>query len=258
MALVGIAILGSVAAPWLATYSPVEIDLQAQLQPPSPLHIAGTDFYGRDMASRLLYGGRTTLAIAAVAVVLASVAGTALGLVAGFGRDWLGQTWVSLIDLLLAFPSLLLALLIVGILGPGLHALAVAVGLAAIPIFARMVRGTVLTIRSAPYVDAAIASGARDGYILVRHLLPGVIAPVLTLAALEVGLAILSVAALGFLGLGAAPPLPEWGSMLYEGRQYLGVAPWVSTGPGLAITLTVLGATLLGDAISSAMAPGRS
>jgi ABC-type dipeptide/oligopeptide/nickel transport system permease subunit len=256
--LVGVAVLGAVAAPWLTSYSPVEIDLQAQLQPPSAQHIAGTDFYGRDMASRLLYGGRTTLAIAAVAVILATAAGTTLGLVAGFGRGWLGQAWISLIDLMLAFPTLLLALLIVGILGPGLGALVVAVGIAAIPIFARMVRATVLTIRSAAYIEAALASGARDSYVLVRHLLPGVIAPMLTLAALEVGLAILSVAALGFLGLGAAPPQPEWGLMLYEGRQYISVAPWTSTAPGLAITLTVLGATLLGDAISTAMAPGRS
>jgi peptide/nickel transport system permease protein len=231
--------------------------LQAQLQPPSALHPAGTDFYGRDLVSRLLSGGRTTLAVAAIAVGLATVIGTATGLVAGYSRGWLGYLLVALIDLLLAFPALLLALLVVALLGPGVGALALAVGTAGIPHYARLVRGVTQSARSALYVEAAVALGAGSGHILSRHLLPGVIGPVLAMATLDVGWATLHVAALGFLGLGAAPPQAEWGLMLYEGRQFLSTAPWASVAPGLAITLTVLGVTLLGDALNDALAIER-
>lgn len=255
LALMIITVSATLAAPWLTTASPIAINLQAQLWPPAALHPAGTDFYGRDVASRLLFGGRATLGVAGLAVGLAMLVGTAVGLAAGYSRGWPGQVLVALIDLLLAFPALLLALLVVASLGPGLGTLAIAVGVAGIPHYARLARSVVLTERTAPYIDAARALGAGSGRILIRHLLPGLVGPVLTLGTLDAGWAILHVAALGFLGLGAAPPQPEWGLMLYEGRQYLSTAPWTSVAPGLAIALTVLGMTLLGDALSDTMRP---
>jgi len=255
LALVAVAVSAALAAPWLTTASPIAINLQAQLWPPAALHPAGTDFYGRDVASRLLFGGRATLGVAGLAVGLAMLVGTGVGLAAGYSRGWPGQALVALIDLLLAFPALLLALLVVALLGPGLGTLAVAVGVAGIPHYARLARSIVLTERAAPYIEAARALGAGPGRILIHHLLPGLVGPVLSLATLDAGWAILHVAALGFLGLGAAPPQAEWGLMLYEGRQYLSAAPWTSVAPGLAIALTVLGVTLLGDALSDTLRP---
>ncbi len=246
------AIACALLAPLLAPFPPNEINLGAQLQPPSRLHPAGTDFYGRDLFSRLLHGARATLGLAALAVGLALVAGTAIGLIASYSLGWAGQVWVGVIDLVLAFPALLLALLVVALLGAGLYPLAVAVGIAGIPTYARVVRSIGLATRAAPYVEAARAMGARPAHILWHHMLPAALAPALALASADVGRAILYVSALGFLGLGAAPPQAEWGLMLYEGRQYLASAPWASMLPGLAITLTVLGATLLGDAVADA------
>ena len=255
--LVGGLLLGSLLAPWLAPWPPNALDLQSQLRPPSAAHPAGTDFYGRDLASRLLFGGRATLSTAGLAVTLALVTGTALGLLAGYSRGWLSQGTVALIDLLLAFPALLLALLVVALLGPGLATVGLAVGIAGTPGYARLVRSIVLTVRSAPYIEAAEALGAGAGRVIFRHLLPAVAAPVLAWATLDLGWAILNVAALGFLGLGAAPPLAEWGLMLFEGREYLGSAPWASALPGLAITLVVLGTTLLGDTWNDMLGPRR-
>jgi ABC-type dipeptide/oligopeptide/nickel transport system permease subunit len=254
-ALVLAALLTALFAPWLAPQPPDVIDLNAANLPPAPGHLAGTDLYGRDLLSRLLYGGRATLATAGTAVALSLLAGTALGLVAGYSRGWIGQMCVAAIDLLLAFPALLLALLVVALLGPGLPTLATAVGIAGIPNYARLVRSVTLGTRAAPFVEAARALGAGHGRILLRHLLPAVVGPVLAWTTLDLGWAILNVAGLGFLGLGAAPPLAEWGLMLFEGREYVGVAPWTSAFPGLAISLTVLGATLLGDALTVALSP---
>ena len=255
--LVGLALVAAIGAPWLAPYPPNAIDLAGQLLPPGTTHLLGTDFYGRDMASRLLYGARATLSVALVALGISLLAGTVVGLIAGYSTGWLGQMWVALLDLLLAFPALLLALLIVALMGADLRSLAVAVGVAGIPGYARVVRSTVLTLRSAPYVDAARAIGASTFRILRRHLLPGVLAPAIAVGTLDFGRAVLYVSALGFLGLGASPPQAEWGLMLFEGRGYLAEAPWASVAPGLAITLTALGVTLLGDAVSDALAPGR-
>ena len=248
--LVTAAMISALAAPWLAPYPPNEINLNAQLRPPDATHPLGTDFYGRDVLSRLLHGASATLVVAGVAVALGAVTGTLIGLLSGFSQGWLGQMWVGLIDLLLAFPSLLLALLIVSLTGPGLAGLALAVGVAGIPGYARLVRGVTRSLRAAPFVDAARALGADDVRLLRHHLLPGVLTPLLAYAASDLGRALLSVAALGFLGLGAPPPQSEWGQMLFEGRGYLATAPWTSLVPGLAIALTVLGVTLLGDALT--------
>lgn len=249
--------LGALLAPQLAGHPPDAVDLDAQLAAPSQLHPLGADFYGRDILSRLLFGARATLGVAAAATALAVTAGAAVGALAGSARGWLAQFWAGLIDLLLAFPAFLLALIVVALLGPSLWALALAVGIAGIPSYARAVRGIVLSIRSAPFVEAAQALGAGPVRILVRHLLPGVTAAVAALASVDLGRAITGVAALGFLGLGAPPPRAEWGQMLFEGRSHLASAPWASAFPGLAITLTVLAATLLGDAITDARTDHR-
>ncbi len=249
-ALVMVALLCALLAPWLAPHPPNEISLEEQLQRPSLAHPLGTDFFGRDLLSRLLFGARATLGVAGLAVGIAVTAGMAVGLAAGWSRGWLGQGWVALIDLLLAFPALLLALLVVALLGAGLSTIAIAVGIAGIPTYARVVRSIGLNTRSASYVEAARAMGATTGHILRRHLWPNAIAPAIALATVDVGRVILYVAALGFLGLGAAPPQAEWGLMLYEGRQYLATAPWASMVPGLAIALTVVAVTLLGDAVT--------
>jgi peptide/nickel transport system permease protein len=255
---VGIAVLAALLAPWLAPYPPNEISLGVQLQAPSLAHPLGTDFYGRDLLSRLLYGARATLGIAALAVGIAVAAGMVVGLAAGWSRGWLGQGWVALIDLLLAFPALLLAMLVVALLGSGLTTLAIAVGIAGIPSYARVVRSIGLSTRSALYVDASRAMGAGAVHILRRHLWPNAIEPAIALATADVGRVILYVAALGFLSLGAAPPQAEWGLMLYEGRQYLATAPWASMAPGLAIALTVVAVTLLGDAVTELLGNRRS
>jgi peptide/nickel transport system permease protein len=250
-------VIGAILAPWLAPYPPNEISLGEQLLPPSPHHPLGTDFYGRDLLSRLLYGARATLGVAALAVGIGVLLGMAIGLAAGWSRGWLGQGWVALIDLLLAFPALLLALLVVALLGTGLSTLAIAVGIAGIPAYARVVRSIGLTTRSATYVDAARSMGAGTAHILRRHLWPNALAPAIALATLDVGRVILFVAALGFLGLGASPPQAEWGLMLFEGRQYLASAPWASMVPGLAIALTVVAVTLLGDALAGELGNRR-
>lgn len=251
-ALIGLAAalaLLAFAAPLLAPLPPDLTDLTQQLRPPSPAHALGTDFFGRDVLSRLLYGARSTLLVAAAAVLIAAIVGTVAGLLAGWSRGWAGQFWTGAFDLMLAFPALLLALMIVAVLGPGLPALAAAVGIAGIPAYGRLARGLTRTLRDAAFVEAARALGAGAGAILFRHLLRNISRPVLSLATLDFGRAIISVAALGYLGLGAKAPQAEWGLMLYEGRGYIATAPWTSFAPGLAITLTVLAVTLLGDAL---------
>lgn len=249
LALAAALALAALLAPLLAPYPPDATDLSAQLGPPSLRHPLGLDFFGRDILSRLLYGGRATLLVAGAAVLLSVSVGSAAGLLAGWSEGWAGQFWVGLFDLMLAFPALLLALMIVAVLGPGLPALAAAVGIAGIPAYGRLARGLTRTLREAPFVEAARALGAGPGDILFRHLLRNIARPVLSLATLDFGRAIISVAALGYLGLGATPPDAEWGLMLFEGRQYIGVAPSTSFAPGLAITFTVLLVTLLGDAL---------
>jgi peptide/nickel transport system permease protein len=245
----------SLAAPILAPYSPIAADPINQLLLPSPAHLAGTDLFGRDVWSRLLWGGRLSLAAGILAVTLAALPGSLLGLLAGYSGGWLDALLMRLVDMLLAFPSLLLALALVAWLGPGLVSAALAVGLAGIPRFARVVRSATLGVRSELYIEAAQVVGCRPGRILLRHVAPNVGGVVIVLGSLELGYALLNIGALSFLGLGAQPPTPEWGAMLAEGRTLLRDAPWVTTAPGLAITLTVLAFNLLGDALRDALDP---
>ena len=245
----------AIAAPWLAPYDPIRQDPMLFLKPPSAEHWLGTDQFGRDIFSRILYGARISLRIGLVSVGIAIALGGFLGLVSGFYGGWLDQVISRFVDLLLAFPGILLALVIVSVIGPSLTNVMIAVGISATPTYARVVRGSVLAARENVYVEAAHALGAGDRRVLARHVLPNVLAPVIVLATLGVAGAILTGAALSFLGLGAAPPTPEWGAMLSEGRNYMRLAWWISTFPGLAIMIAVLATNLFGDGLRDALDP---
>jgi peptide/nickel transport system permease protein len=259
-ALVGIAILAvlavvAVAAPLLAPFDPIKISDNALFSPGSP-YFFGTDQYGRDILSRIISGARISLTIGLISVGIAATFGVTIGLLAGYYGGWVDANLMYVINVMLAVPGILLALAIVTIRGnPNLTNLMIAVGIAGIPTYARLVRGSVLAAKENVYVDAARVSGAPTRIILVRHLLPNVIAPVIVATTLGTGTAILAAASLSFLGLGSQPPSPEWGRMLSEGRGYLRDQWWISTFPGLAIMLTVLAMNLLGDGLRDALDP---
>jgi peptide/nickel transport system permease protein len=217
--------------------------------------LLGSDQLGRDVASRVLHGARISLSVGLISVTIAVALGAPVGLVAGFYGGRLDGLIMRVLDVLLAFPGILLALAIVSVLTPGLTNVMIAVGLSAVPTYARLVRGSVLAARENLYVEAARALGSRDPSILARYILPNVVAPLVVTATLGLGTAILAAAALSFLGLGSQPPQPEWGRMLSEGRDYLREAWWISTFPGLGIMLTVLGMNLLGDGLRDVLDP---
>ncbi|MFQ5813891.1 MAG: nickel transporter permease [Anaerolineae bacterium] len=242
-------------APALAPDDPLAVAVEEQLLPPSSEHWAGTDLFGRDIFSRLLFGARVSLLVGVVAVAIASVPGLILGLIAGYNGRWIDGLIMRVMDMMLAFPGILLALSIVALLGPGLPNAMIAVGIAGIPNYTRLVRGSVLTTKRKQFVRAARAVGCRGRRIVFRHILPDIFAPVLVLATLDLAWAILNASSLSFLGLGAQPPAPEWGAMLNEGRGYLRQAPWITAAPGLAIMLTVLSVNLLGDGLRDALDP---
>lgn len=225
------------------------------LQAPSLSHWFGTDQYGRDLLSRVLYGTRLSLLVGFISVSIALVAGTIIGLIAGYYGRWVDAILMRFVDVMLAFPGILLALGLVSILGPSLPNLMIAVGVSSVPAYARLVRGSVLSAKENVYVDAARVVGCGDGTIMRRHVLPNVVAPIIVLGTLGVASAILSAAALSFLGLGSQPPTPEWGRMLSEGRNYLREQWWIATFPGLAIMITVLAMNLLGDGLRDTLDP---
>lgn len=253
--LVGFFAVLAVLAPVAAPYDPISQDLDARLLPPSRQHWLGTDDLGRDLLSRIIYGGRVSLMVGIVSVGIALVAGTVLGLLAGFYAGWLDSVTMRAMDIMLAFPATLLAIFIVGIRGPGLNNAMLAIGVINIPIFARIVRGSVLRVRHEEFVDAARALGASQSRIIGRHILPNSLAPIIVQATLGFGAAILEAAGLSFLGLGAQAPTPEWGAMLTNTREFLRDAPWAATFPGIAILLTVVGFNLLGDGLRDALDP---
>jgi peptide/nickel transport system permease protein len=245
----------AILAPALAPYDPLAVAVEEQLLPPSSTHWAGTDLFGRDIFSRLLFGSRISLLVGVVAVAIASIPGLILGLIAGYNGRWIDSIIMRVMDVMLAFPGILLALSIVALLGSGLPNAMIAVGVAGIPNYTRLVRASVLTTKRRQFVRAARAVGCGAGRIVFRHILPNIFAPVLVLATLDMAWAILSASSLSFLGLGAQPPAPEWGAMLNEGRGYLRQAPWITAAPGLAIMLTVLSVNLLGDGLRDALDP---
>ena len=245
----------ALCAPVLAPHDPMEQNLYARLQPPSLEHPLGTDDFGRDILSRRIYGSRISLRIGGASITAALLVGTLLGLWAGYWGGWPDTLIMRCMDLLLAFPSILLAIAIVAVAGPGIDNAIMAVSVVLIPQFARLVRSSVLTVRETAYVEAARALGAGQMRILFVGILPNCMAPIIVQTTLGLGTAILDAAGLSFLGLGAQPPMPEWGAMLAGGRELLFEAPWVMTFPGLAIFIVVLAINLFGDGLRDALDP---
>lgn len=239
---IGIVLLWAVAPGLFTSYNPVAGIGREKLLPPSALHLLGTDALGRDVFARIVYGAVHSLSGALVAVTVGLLAGTALGLLAG-ARGGLADTLVMrVVDTLLAIPSLLLSLTIIVLLGFGTVNAAIAVGVASVASFARLARSEVVRVRRTDYVEAAFGSGGTFGVVLWRHVLPNSLTPVIALAALQFGTAILAISTLGFLGYGAPPPTPEWGLLIAEGRNYISRAWWLTTAPGLVVVLVVLSA----------------
>jgi peptide/nickel transport system permease protein len=255
LVLLVIIILLVICAPLLATYDPEAIDYTSVRQPPSAQHIFGTDNIGRDIYSRVLWGGRESLTVGMIAVLISIVGGVALGLFSGYVGGIVDMVIQRFVDLTFAFPSILLLLSIVAIMGPNLTTVLVAIGISGIPGYSRLMRGSVLQALNTEYVLAARLIGARDGRIMVRHILPNVLTPIIVYGTLGLGGGVMLTAGLSYLGLGAQPPAPEWGAMLNLGRTYLRSAPWMSIFPGLAVSLTVLAINLIGDGLRDAFDP---
>lgn len=247
--------LASILAPLLTSFDPVMLSPRDRLQPPGPAHPFGTDAFGRDVLTRVLFGGRISLQLGFIAVGIGAGIGVTLGLLAGYFGGVTDNLVMRLTDVMLAFPGILLALAIVAILGPNLFNAMIAVGISASPTYARVVRGAVLQIKTLAYIEAVQQCGARNWRVILLHILPNILGSIVVIATLGVANAIIAGSALSFLGLGAKPPTPEWGLMLADGRNYLRHAWWITTFPGLAIMLTVLSINLLGDGLRDALDP---
>jgi peptide/nickel transport system permease protein len=244
------------AAPLTAPRDPIRQESSMRLSPPlTPGYLLGADGLGRDVLSRLIWGGRVSLVVGIVPVLLAALLGVAIGLVSGFYGGRLDNLLMRCLDIIFAFPAILLALAIVATLGPSVSNAMLAITVVAVPPFARLIRAAVLTLKAQAFVDAARALGASQARIVVRHILPNSISTVVVYGTLEVGKTVVFAAGLSFLGLGIQPPNPEWGAMLAEGRQVLAVAPHVSTVPGVMIFLVTLGLNAVGDAMRDALDP---
>jgi peptide/nickel transport system permease protein len=247
-------VLAAIFAPVVAPHDPLE-QSAALLEAPSRTYLFGTDELGRDVLSRVIYGGRISLTVGLIAVAIAATFGTLLGLMAGFSGGWLDSTLMRIVDVMLAFPGIILAILIMGTLGSSIVNVMIAVGIGAIPWYARTVRGSTLVVKQYDFVLAARAGGASTSRMMLRHVLPNVLAPVIVLGTVGIAGAILAISSLSFLGLGAQPPSPEWGSMLSQSRIYITRAWWITTFPGLAIMVSVLAINIIGDALRDALDP---
>ena len=259
LAMIGAAIilalvLIAVLAPFIAPHDPVEQNLGNRLLSPSIEHPLGTDNLGRCILSRLIHGSRVSLQIGIMVVGIASITGVTLGLIAGYRGGLIDELIMRIVDILLAFPGIILALAIAGILGPSLYNVMLALAVIGWTSYARVVRGSVLSVKEKEFVEAARALGTGEARIMFRHILPNVTAPVIVMATLGMAHVILAAAALSFLGLGAQPPTPEWGSMLNDGRAFMRSAPHLTIFPGLAIMVTVLAFNFLGDALRDILA----
>jgi len=244
----------SIAAPLLSSFDPIEVNVDNRLDPPSAEHWLGVDGLGRDVFTRVLYGGRVSLPVAAVVVVVASIFGTLYGALAGYLGGWVDEVTMRIVDMVLAFPSLILAMAIAAALGSSIVNSMLALLVVWWPPYARLARGQVLALRARDFVSAAEALGLRERRILLRHVLPNAVAPSIVLMAMDFGNAIIITAALSFLGLGAVPPTPEWGAMVAEGRE-LTAQWWISTFPGVAILMVALAANFVGDGLRDAIDP---
>ncbi len=239
----------------IAPSDPILVLPEQRLLPPSRMHLFGTDELGRDVLSRTIFGARISMTVGLISVSIALLVGVTLGLLSGYLGGWVDNLIMRLIDILLAFPGILLAIVIVGSLGPGLRNVMIAVGIFSVPSYARVVRASTLHVKALDYIEALRALGASDARIILRHVLINVSAPIIVLSTLGVATAILSAAGLSFVGLGAQPPAPEWGAMLSQARPYLRNEWWMATFPGLAIMFTVLAVNLVGDGLRDALDP---
>ena len=247
--------LAALFAGQVAPYNPTRQDFRVERESPSLAHLMGTDEFGRDVLSRVIWGAQASLQAGATAASIALVVGLVLGMLAAYYGGTTDNVIMRLMDVLLAFPYILLAIAVVAILGPGLRNAMIAIGIVYVPYYARVVRGAVLSVRARDYVEAARALGARDRRVMWQHVLPNTLAPVIVQTTLNVGSAIIDTAGLSFLGLGTQPPTPDWGNMLSAGRSYVIDSPWIATFPGLAILVTVLAFNLMGDALRDAFDP---
>jgi peptide/nickel transport system permease protein len=249
-------IVGVTLFPRLVTsFDPIKVNIPERLQAPNLRHMFGTDQYGRDILARVAYGGRVSLVMGVVPIVLAAISGTLLGLLAGYYERWGDLLIMRVVDVWVAFPTILLAMAVVTVLGPGMVNIMIAVGIAWIPYYARMVRSSVLETRAQPYIEAARVLGIGGWRMMLAHILPNVVAPIIVMSSMGIGGAILTGASLSFLGLGPQSPTPEWGVILSDGRQFIRVAAWIGLFPGLAIAITVLAANLLGDGLRDLLDP---
>jgi peptide/nickel transport system permease protein len=265
-ALFGLVVIAIVVATWLAApvispFDPVDQEITERLKPPGArdshgrLHILGTDHLGRDLLARMIYGTDPALKVGIAAVLISGLLGMAAGLLGGYFGSWVDDVLMRLADIQLAFPFILLAIAVIGVLGPSLKTIIVVIGVSSWVVYARVVRATVFTLREREFVQAAQALGGRDGRVLLRHILPNAFTPWLVVATLDMARVIVIESALSFLGLGVQPPTPTWGGMLADGRVYISTAWWLATFPGLAILVTVLGINLFGDGLRDTLDP---
>lgn len=255
LALVLVTVGGGVFAPWLTRYDPTAIAMDQALRAPGPDHWLGTDAFGRDVMSRVLHGARFSLEVGIISRFIALFIGATLGLLAGYHGGKLDQVLMRLADVTLAYPGLLLLIAVMAAVGPSKHAMFIALGGVGWAGVARLVRSQVLSIKEREFVTAIRSLGAPNRTILVRHLLPNVMTPIVVIFSMGLGASIMAESSLSFLGLGAQPPHPSWGSMIGSGLDYLRVAPWLSLAPGVVVTMTVLGFNLLGDALRDLFDP---
>ena len=255
LVIVAVVAVAAISAPLLTPYDPAAQKLLDALQAPSRAHPLGTDEFGRDLLSRVIYGARASLEVGLLSVVVSALIGTALGQIAGYRGGRVDEVIMRLMDALFAFPALMLALVINVLLGASLTNAIVAIAVVTVPGFARLARGSTLVEREREFVLASRALGASDGRVLFRHILPNILAPLIINASTQVSSAIVTEGALSFLGLGVQPPTPSWGSMLRSGYSYMDTSPWLAVAPGLAVMVTVLGFNFIGDSLQDALDP---
>lgn len=248
-------VLAAIFAPLVSPYPPLQYHPSIARQGPSAAHLFGTDALGRDQLSRVIYGARISLAVGFASILLGGALGTLLGLFGGYLHGWVDQVITIVVDALLAFPSLILALAIAAALGPSVLNLVIALAIVRVPVYARLARGQALQIRSLDYIAAAVVSGTRTWRILRSHVFPNILSPLLVQGTISISFAILDESVLSFLGLGAQPPTPEWGTMINDAQTYLSSDPWMMLGPALAIVITVLSLNIFGDALRDRFDP---
>lgn len=248
-------VLLAILAPWVAPHSPTDTNLRSRLQPPSFEHLLGTDKFGRDVASRLIYGTQVSLAVGLVVVAVSATVGFAIGAIAGFFGGWVDTLIMRLVDVMLAFPGFLLALALVATMGSTLQTVIIAISVAYAPRNALVMRSVILTVRENPYVEAARAVGASNFRIVARHVFPNAVPPLIVIASINAAIAITAEAGLSYLGLGVQPPTPTWGAVISDGRDFVRTNPWICVSAGTAIMLAVMALNLLGDSLRDVLDP---